>query len=566
VEACAGTVRGSARRRFNPSIAVSVVVWRVGAPRQDEAGLENAVHRSLSDHAGWAGIGPDGGKTGSGADWRRRGQMKDLKGKTIRGGAARFAAQGASFGLRIVSLMILARLLSPRDFGLVGMVTAFTGVLDLFRDFGLSAAAIQRKDVTEAQISTLFWINLSVGVLLGLLALGMAPVVASFYREPRLAAVTAVLGAGFLFNAAGVQHSAILQREMRFTALAVINTLSLLLGIAVGVAGAKAGDGYWALVWMTLTLPLTATIGFWMAAKWVPGPPRRGVGIRSMMRFGGALTANGLLAYCAYNLDKVLLGRFWGADALGIYGRSYQLVNIPTSNLNGAAGEVAFSALSRIQDDPPRFRSYFLKGYSLVLAMTMPITIACLFFAGDIVRVILGPRWMSAVPILRLLAPTILVFGIINPVGWLMTSLGLVVRNLKLALIFAPLITLGYILGISHGPSGVAVGFSSVMVLCAIPLTAFCVHGTPVSLGDILRATAGPLGSAIVGGAAAFGVRMTWGHLLPVFPRLVLESAVLFIVFAAMLLFVAGQKRFYLDLLRGLKKRSSVHDQSPAAA
>ena len=156
--------------------------------------------------------------------------MKDLKEKTIRGGLARLCAQAANFFLRLGSLIVLARLLGPKDFGLVGMVTAFTGVLMLFRDFGLSAAAIQRTTVTEEQISTLFWINIFVGTLLGLLALAMAPAIAAFYHERRLLGVTAVLAVGFLFNAAGIQHSVLLQRQMRFTALAVINTVALIVG------------------------------------------------------------------------------------------------------------------------------------------------------------------------------------------------------------------------------------------------------------------------------------------------------------------------------------------------
>src|SRR6267142_2215589 len=146
--------------------------------------------------------------------------MNDLKEKTIRGASMRLFAQGASFLLRVVSLMVLARLLQPRDFGLVGMVTALTGVLSLFRDFGLSSAAIQRATVTEEQLSTLFWINMLVGVILALLTVFMAPFVASFYHEPRILGVTALLGAGFLFNAAGVQHGALLQRQMRFTTVA----------------------------------------------------------------------------------------------------------------------------------------------------------------------------------------------------------------------------------------------------------------------------------------------------------------------------------------------------------
>ena len=156
--------------------------------------------------------------------------MKDLKEKTIRGGLARLCAQGANFLLRMGSLMVLARLLGPKDFGLVGMVTVFTGVLGLFRDFGLSSAAVQRTIVTEEQISTLFWINILVGVLLALVALAMAPAIAAFYHDPQLFWVTAVLATGFIFNAAGVQHSALLQRQMSFTALAVISIVSLIAG------------------------------------------------------------------------------------------------------------------------------------------------------------------------------------------------------------------------------------------------------------------------------------------------------------------------------------------------
>jgi O-antigen/teichoic acid export membrane protein len=479
--------------------------------------------------------------------------MKDLKQRTIRGGLARLCAQGASFLLRFFSLMILARLLEPKDFGLVGMVTAFTGVLSLFRDFGLSTAAVQRTTVTEEQISTLFWINLFVGVLLALISVALAPLIASFYHEPRLIGVTAVLAAGFFFNAAGVQHSALLQRQMRFTAMAVINSVALVVGSVVAIAGAKAGYGYWALVAMTVTSPLIATIGFWLAAAWVPGMPHRRAGVRSMMHFGGTITLNGLVAYIAYNFEKVLLGRFWGADAIGIYGRAYQLINIPTDNLNSAVGEVAFSALSRVQDDPTRFRTYFLKGYSIVLAMTVPATVACTLFARDVVLVVLGPKWSEAVPIFRLLAPTILIFALINPLGWLLYSLGLVKRSLKIALVFAPVMISGYIIGLPYGPKGVALAYSAVMAVWLIPLVAWCVHDTVISVRDILLAVSRPLASSIAAAALALGARFLCGQWLSPLPRLAFEVTVLLVAYLAVLLFVAGQKSLYLDLFRGLK-------------
>jgi PST family polysaccharide transporter len=477
----------------------------------------------------------------------------DLRAKTIRGGLARLCAQITNLLVRLGSLMVLARLLGPKDFGLVGMVTAFTGVLALFRDFGLSAAAIQRTMVTQEQISTLFWINVFAGALLGLVTVAMAPIIAAFYEDPRLFGVTVALAMGFLFNAAGIQHSALLQRQMRFTALAGISVISLFAGGAIAIAGAEAGYGYWALVAMSVTSPLVATLGFWLTTGWMPGMPHKRAGIRSMMHFGGTLTLNGLVAYIAYNAEKVLIGRFWGADAIGIYGRAYQLVNIPTDNLNGAIGEVAFSALSRLKDDPARFKSYFVKGFSLIFSLTLSITFACALFADDVVYVVLGPEWMGAATVVRLLAPTIAIFAIINPLGWLTYSIGLVARNLRIALVFAPIMISGCVLGLPYGPNGVAFAYSAVMTLWVIPHVLWCIHGTGISFRDILLAVRRPLTSAILAGAVAYGARFICGPFVSPVPRLILETGVLFVMFFGALLWAEEQKSLYLNLLRGLK-------------
>jgi O-antigen/teichoic acid export membrane protein len=487
--------------------------------------------------------------------------MHDLRERVLRGGFAKVCAQGVNFTLRVGSLMVLARLLDPRDFGLVGMVTAFTGVLNLFRDFGLSAASVQRVHVTEEQISTLFWINIVVGVILALILVAMAPLVVTFYHEPHLFWVTIVLATAFIFNAAGVQHSALLQRQMRFTVLARIDVISLVISTSTGIGMAMAGFRYWALVAATLSLPVTGTLFLWLASGWIPGRPRRGVELHSLMRFGGTVTLISVVMYFAYNLEKVLLGRFWGADAVGIYGRSYQLINIPTDNLNSAVGEVAFSALSRVRSDPKRFKNYFLKGYSLVLALTIPITIAVAIFAHDLIAVLLGPKWKDSADIFRLLAPTILVFALINPVGWLMFSLGLVARSLKASLVFAPVVIAAYAMGLPYGPKGVAFAYSAIMVLWAVPLVAWGVHGTVVSLRDIALAASRPLVSGVVAGALAFEAPLLWSRSLSPLsplPELILGLTVLLCVYAGMLLYVMDQKTFYFDLLRGLGRRSSV--------
>jgi O-antigen/teichoic acid export membrane protein len=492
--------------------------------------------------------------------------MKDLKEKTIRGGFVRLIAQAANFAFRLGSLMVLARMLGPQDFGLVGMVTAFTGVLNLFRDFGLSTASVQREEVSEDQLSTLFWINVAVGCVLTALALVSSPVLVSFYHERRLLRITMLLAPAFLLNALGVQHSALLQRQMRFTALSVINLGALLTSTLVGVAMARSGYGYWALVAMTVMMPFATTVGLWTAAAWIPGTPRRGVGLRSMVHFGGTLTLNGLVVYIAYNMEKVLLGRFWGAEAIGLYGRAYQLINIPTENLNSSVGEVAFAALSRVQNDRFRLRNYFLKGYSLVLAMTIPITLMCAVFANDLIIVFLGPKWGDAATIFRLLAPTILIFAIINPLGWLLFALGMVNRSLKVALVLAPLVMTGYVVGLRYGPKGVAFGYSAVMTLWLLPHIAWCVRDTGVTLKDVITAAGRPFASGFVATFAALGVHRVCGSLMRPLQRLGITGVTLLVVYVVVLFYGMGQKSFYLDVVRRFRKRAALNEQALVSA
>jgi PST family polysaccharide transporter len=478
--------------------------------------------------------------------------MTDLKQRAIRGGAAKFSAQAANFGLRMGSLMILARLLPPSDFGLVGMVTAFTGVLSLFREFGLSTASVQRATITERQISTLFWINMLVGAVLALACILAAPLIAGFYREPRLYMVTVVLASSFVFNAAGVQHSALLQRQLRFNELAVIEILSLFISTVASVGAAYWGMGYWSLVVWSVTLPLAVTVMSWAAAGWVPGRPHARTGMRSMMRFGGTLTLNNLVAYTAYNLDKVLIGRFLGAEIAGIYGRAYQLVTLPMDVLNGAAGSVVFPVLARVRDDASRLRNYFLKAYSLVLAFNVPVTLFAAIFANDVILVLLGPQWTDAVPVFRLLAPTILILALINPTGWLLVSLGMVGRSLRLALVIAPLALTGCWLGLPYGPKGVALGISIAMGVWVAPHLIWCVHGTNVSIRDVLLVASRPLISGIAGAVPASALAFLPGLSLPPLVRLLLGGIVFLGVYAWVLLFAMQQKSLFLDLIRGL--------------
>jgi PST family polysaccharide transporter len=488
--------------------------------------------------------------------------MDDLKAKTLRSGLAKLFGQALNFLLRLVFIAALARLLSPEDFGLIGMVTVVTGLSGVLTNSWLSSGSVQQAATDDRQLSTLFWIYLAFGAVLCGLCVASAPVLVAVYHEPRLFWVTAVLGLGCLFTTAGVQHFAILQHQLRYVALALAETISLAISIGVGIGMAIAGFGYWSLVAATVVAPACSTVCLWLATGWRPGMPGNFAGIRSTVGFGGTITFNILVVYVAYNLDKMLIGRFWGADALGIYGRAYQLATIPSETINAAVGGVAFSALSRLQDDRVRFRRYFLKGYALIMSIAFPITAFCALYAPDIIVIVLGPQWTEAATLFRLLTPTVLVFGIINPLGWLMFSLGLVRRSAKISLVLAPLVIAAYCIGLPYGTNGVATAFSIAMLLWLLPHIVWCVHGTPISVRDLASAVARPLLATAFAAALAYGMQHYSADLPYALLRLAAGGAVMLAAYLFALMFILGQKDTYLELLRGLRNSPAIDSKS----
>lgn len=484
--------------------------------------------------------------------------MQDLKSRTVRAGLINVGSRGLGFAIRIMALMVLGRLLTPEDYGLVTMVTAFTGVLNMFGCFGLFQAAIQRDSLSEAESSALFWLNLSFGALLTLLAIVAAPMVSAFYREPRLLAIMDVIAFTFLITAAGVQHGALLQRRLAFGTSAKIDICALVAATAVSVGMAVAGYGYWAIVSMTITLPLATTVGLWLSTGWMPGRPRMVPGLRSMLRFGGGTTLTGFLSYITINTDKLLLGRVWGTEATGLYSRAFYLINFPTENLNITIGEVAFAALSRTRGDLDRLRRYFLKGYSLVVTLTLPLTVVCGLFADDVILVVLGPKWTSAIEIFRTLAPTMLVFAISSPLGWLLNALGLIRRGVHIGLFSASFMVAGIAIGLPYGPHGVALAYSSVMVLKVIPITIWALHGTGVRVREFAGALMSPLAACAIAALVGFGVHSLCPPSMAPVLRLLLDVGSFGAAYLSALLLIAGEKALYLDLFRAAKTPASV--------
>ena len=299
-----------------------------------------------------------------------------------------------------------------------------------------------------------------------------------------------------------------------------------------------------------------------------------------MLKFGWSVTVSQLVMYFGNNSDKFLLGRYWGAQELGTYGRAMQLISLPSESLAQALGGVAFPALSRVQSDPQQFRRFFLKGYALILSTTIPVTIACGIFAADIVLVMLGEKWRDAIAIFQAASPAILIFGITRPFNWMLLAKGETRRNLQVALVQVPLMIAAIVAGLPGGGVGVAEMYSYMMLLWAIPNLLWVIRGTAITAGDLLAVIGKPLLASVLAGAAAHAsidsidtllenlmanpflaeelVALLHGRSPYALARLILECSVHFGLYYLILMYALGEIAFYRDLLRTMFRRSSA--------
>lgn len=428
----------------------------------------------------------------------------DLKARSVRGGALTVAAQVAKYGVDIVSIVVLARLLSPGDFGLVAMVAAVVGLLGTFKDAGLSMATIQREGVSHEQVSTLFWVNVVASIALALLVAAIAPAVAWFYDEARLIGITVALGSSFIFAGLMAQHVALIRRQMRFRALAWVEVGSHGVGAIAGVTAALAGWGYWALVLRGLTASLVLMLAIWAAVPWRPDRPRFAAGSGSLLRFGGYVSGFRAVNYLGRNLDNVLIGRFLGDATLGIYSKAYQLLMLPIRMVNGPITGVALPALSRLQSNPERLRSYYYKALGLIVTLSMPLVAWVASVADSFVLTLLGEQWVEAVDIFRILTIPAFIGTFNVATGWVFVSLGHVRRQMLSGIVNTLLGAVAIVIGLRWGIVGVAWALV-VSALIRRPLTiAYCYRGTPFTLTELLAVLWRPAIAAVFAGAVSF--------------------------------------------------------------
>lgn len=404
--------------------------------------------------------------------------------------------------LQMVSVVVLARLLTPHDYGLVAMVLVIIGIGEVFRDFGLSSAAVQAPTLSRGQRDNLFWINAGLGITLAAVVFLLAPLIASIYHQPEVEQLARLLSLTFVLNGLTTQYRADRNRNLRFTVLATSDITAAFVGLAVALGTALAGWGYWALATQQLTQGLIGLVFLAVSARWVPHFPDRSAPMRPLLRFGGGLVTSQLIGYVTNNIDSVIIGVRLGASPLGIYNRGYQLLMQPLGQLRAPSTSVALPILSRLADDPERYAAFIVRGqkalgYTLVAGLSIVLAAA-----EPLTTLLLGDQWSEVSNILRLLAVAG-IFQTLAYVGyWVYLSRGLTADLLRYTMVTSVLKVTCIVVGSGWGLIGVAAGYALAPALA-----------WPISMVWLSKRTALPLRALLTGACRMLAIAATGGAL-----------------------------------------------------
>jgi len=436
---------------------------------------------------------------------------KDLGDRAVRGGIVAIIAQPTRILIQFVATAILARLLVPEDFGLVAMAMVVISFIGLFSDVALSYATVQRFQIDQDTVSGLFFITLGIGCFLVPLVCGLAPLAAWFFNDPRITSLIIALSLTFPLTALGSQHTALLLRSMRWMTLQSAGILGHAAGALAGVLVAWKTDlGYWSLVVTTLVANVVTLSSLWATCPWRPSPVNDWSGPRSALHLGAYLTGFGALDFFHRQLDNIIVGSHFGASELGYYSRSYQLMLLPLNLFSGPLSSAIAPSLSRLQNEPQRWRQAFLDALGLVMFLGAGAAACLIAVSGPLIMTVYGPGWEKSVTIFQWLATSLFAGVPMNATGWIYVSLGRTRQMFIWGLMFVPVIGVGFLVAIPYGPVGMAAAYTLVMNLSLIPCFAFATRGTPVSLPDTLRVILPMAGSGSI--AAVAGLLFSWPH------------------------------------------------------
>lgn len=422
----------------------------------------------------------------------RKGTRLSLANAAARGGVATVTGQLFRFLINMAAVAILARLITPADYGLYTMVFAILGVATVLGDFGLSMAAIQSQTITQSQRTNLFWTNASLGVILSIAVFFSAPLIASFYSVPELTGIAQALAVTFLFNALSAQFKAEVSVKLRFVHLALTDVFAAAAALVAAIAMAMLGYGYWALVGQQLALTTVTLLGLVVSARWWPGLPKREANMRALYTYGANTLGVQLFVYATSSVDSILIGRVWGATALGLYDRAFRIFRLPLQQIAAPMTKVGVPILSKLQSDD-RYEGYVQRA-QLVLGYAFGGMFFLLAAASDpVIDLLLGPGWEPAKAIFAVLA----IGGVFQGMGfvyaWVFLSRALTGMQLRWTMIGRSCMVAAMCVGVLWGPLGVAFGATIGQAINWTLLTLYPMGKTGVRRAPLIRVALRPI-------------------------------------------------------------------------
>lgn len=403
-----------------------------------------------------------------------------LTSKAVQGvgwsGISKFSRLILQFGITAV----LARLLTPKDFGLMAMIAVFTNLVVLFRDFGLTYAIIQRKELTEEHLSSCFWVNVFTGFILSILLCAFAPIIAYFYNEKKITSITIAISSTFFISSLSIVQTALFTKELKFKQLAIIEILGVTIAGVVAAVLAFIGFGVWSLVWQQIVGSVIPVILMWYLSNWKPKFMYKWEKIKDLVDFGLNLTGFNFINYFSRNLDKLLIGKYLGPASLGYYDLAYKLLLFPLNNISEIIGRVMFPLFSAIQDEKKRVSSVFIKSTQYIAALSFPLMFGLLIVASQFIIVIFGPQWKRSIFLVQIMAPLGIIQSIATLTGLIYLSQGRADLLFRVGFIFTVIIAVSFILGINWDVEGLAISYAIADFFIIYPCLAI-----PFSLIDL---------------------------------------------------------------------------------
>jgi O-antigen/teichoic acid export membrane protein len=393
----------------------------------------------------------------------------NLTAKTVQGVSWAGFSQALRTILQLGIIAVIARLLTPEDFGLVAMVVVFTNFIMIFRDFGLSAALIQRRELHDEHLSSCFWMNVFVGLFLSFFIAALAPGIAFFYNDQRLVLITIILGSTFFISSFGIVQSSLFLREIQFKILAIVEITAVLVSGITAIALAAAGFGVWSLVWQQVVLNAVFVILLWSLSRWRPQFFFRWQRVKEFLGFGLNLTGFNFVNYFNRNLDNLLIGKFLGSTPLGFYNLAYRILLFPIGNISWVIGRVMFPSLSAIQDDKIKVRNAYIKATRYIAILSFPLMLGILIVAPQFVRVIFGAQWERSISLIQILAVIGLIQSVQTSVGWIYQSQARTDIMFKWGILTLFVYAASFILGLKWNVEGVAIAYAIAVLLLSYP-------------------------------------------------------------------------------------------------